>query len=287
MAQDHKFELVFNLISEELREIVESEPDFYDGYKVELTSELLYSKKINFSPKTIYIAVKFLKASTYYNQTSLPVTLSVLAEQNSFVVARTLIMDFITQYNLQKSSDESILQKYETPTVMNNFNEVGNGFRTLFIVSCGFLISENNNPIKNIVYTWQSVETIEGVETTVTHEEVIKPLASGFSLTNNLDSQAFYSTKNLTTSVAQMFTFGITFQTYRFQNSHLFKIIQGMIEGSDSVEGDIKYNYNDTIFDLKLTFRDGSVIRKDMRMVSVNGSQPVDGLPTDSYSFTC
>jgi len=283
MAQDQKFKDVFTLISEEIQSIVNGEPSFYAGYKIELTSELLYSKKIVYQPKTIYIVIKFLRASTYYNQTSLPVNLTVLAEQNSFEVARTLMMDFITTYNLQKDASENILQKYETPVVINNFNEVGNGFRTLFSISCGFLISSNNNPLKSITYKWKD----DIAATTYNKEEIFKPLTSGFDVTNQLDSQGFYASKNLAQSVAQVFSFTVSFQTYRFQGSHLFKVIQGMINGSSSVENDTNYNYNDTIFHLVITFKDNTVIEKDMRLSRMSGAQPVDGLPTDNFVFSC
>ena len=285
MAQDQKFKNVFDLISEEIHSIVASDTSFYAGYTIELTSELVYSKKIKYSPKTIYIVIKFLRASTYYNQTSLPVTLTVLAEQNSFEVARVLMMDFVTTFNLKKDKDENILQKYETPVVVNNFNEVGNGFRSLFSISCGFLISTDNNPITEIVFHWGDGNGTE--ENPLNRQEIIKPLNSTFSIVNQLDSQGFFSSKNLATSVAQVFSFTVTFLTYRFQSSHMFHIILGMVNGNSNVENDINYNFNDTIFNLELHFKDGSSIRKDMRLSNITGTQPVDGLPTDNYSFAC
>ena len=110
---------------------------------------------------------------------------------------------------------------------------------------------------------------------------------SSYELVNQLDSQGFFSSKNLTTSVAQVFSFSISFQTYRFLNSHLFKTALSMINGDDSCENDTNYDYNNTTYHLKITFKDGSVIEKDMKLVRMGGAQPVDGLPTDNWTFAC
>ncbi len=284
MAMEQIFKKVLDLVTSEIQDIVNKEPELYRGYSIEISSELAYAKKITFTPKTIYIAIKFLEANVYFEQTNLPVIIDILAEQNSFEVARTLIMSFIATYNLTNDKEGNILQRYDTPVVLNNFNEIGNGFRTLFSCRGGFLISLNNNPIVNIDYIWETKESDDKI---ISHTESIKPLVSNWHLANQLDSQGFFETKNLTNSIAQVFSFVINFVVYQFSNSHLFNVMLGMLNGDDDVDGDINYNFNDTVFNMVITFKNGKSINKNMKFVRMNASQPIDGLPTDEYSFTC
>ena len=287
MADQKMFNTVLDLITAEIQAVVNANKDFYKGYDIFVSSELIYAKKKEYHPKTIYINVKFLEASLYYGQTNLPVTLNILSEQNSFDVCRTLIMDFVTQFNLQRDSSGDILQRYDTPVVLSNFNEVGTGFRSLFACRGGFLISTDNNPITSIEYVWYSEEEVEGETVRVEHKETIKPLVSSWHVANQLDSQPFYETKNLTTSEAQVVTFAISFNTYQLMDSHMLNTVLGMINGDEEVEGDLDYNYNNTVYHLNITFKSGKSIEKDMRLSQMSASQPIDGLPTDEYSFTC
>ena len=112
-------------------------------------------------------------------------------------------------------------------------------------------------------------------------------MVSNWHLANQLDSQGFFETKNLTNSIAQVFSFVINFVVYQFSNSHLFNVMLGMLNGDDDVDGDINYNFNDTVFNMVITFKNGKSINKNMKFVRMNASQPIDGLPTDEYSFTC
>ena len=116
------------------------------------------------------------------------------------------------------------------------------------------------------------------------------PLHVAFSLTNDLDSQSFYNKGNLSVSVAKVGVFVLSFKTYQFTDSHLFNTVLSIINASDvplDKIADKNYNYNDTTFHLVITFKNGMSIEKDMKLSQVNSSQPLDGLPTSDFSFTC
>lgn len=276
------FDRILVLISKQFNEIVQQKNKKYSGYSLDITSELNYIKPSAYNPNKIYIIVRFSNASLYYNQVSLPISFNILAEQNSFNACRELIFDYVTEFNLAKDETGDIIQRYESPIVLSNFNEIGSGYRSLLSCSGGFLISSDNNTIESINYVWKDSENNEKIEK-------ILPLFVSFNVTNDLDSQPFYQTGNFASSIAKVAVFTLSFSTYQFVDSHLFNTILSIIDIDSNVENDYdkNYNYNDTVFHFIIVFKNGKIIEKDMRLSQMSSSQPLDGLPTSDFTFTC
>lgn len=138
---------ILNMIKTQLLELMDEEYNLYKDYNVIIAKEQDFDKhaKNGLKPKTIYIVIKFGGASINYGQTVLPVTFTVLSEQNKCEIAQTLLTDYVNKYNLESNQDLTIKQVYESPSVSSNFNIVYEGYRSVLNVTAFFVISENAN----------------------------------------------------------------------------------------------------------------------------------------------
>ena len=147
-------EIVINTITQEFQAILNDDPETYKGYGVIITNEQQYIKKQDTNHKKIYIVVKFLQGNKDFGQQRVPFTLNAFGEHNSIKVCQQLMMDFAETNNLLftvTNKDYTLRQTYTGVAVTNNFNEIFDGFRTLFYLSGTFFIGVNSNPITKIV----------------------------------------------------------------------------------------------------------------------------------------
>lgn len=137
---------ILNTISNQLANIVLDNQEYYDGLEIEIEEEQMFvgEKEYN-SPNTVYVIVSFLPAKIDYEQTAIPITIRVVCEQNSFERTRNLFNDYAYKYNLYWNEDKTMQQVYELPSVLSNFNEVYEGFRTTLTMPGAILLAENGN----------------------------------------------------------------------------------------------------------------------------------------------
>lgn len=137
---------IIQMIHSQLTELMEENYNLYKDYDVKIAKEQDFFKhKNDLRAKTIYIVVKFGGASVNFGQTVLPVTFTVLSEQNKCDIAYTLLTDYVNKYNLESNQDLTIKQVYESPSVSSNFNVVYEGYRSIINVTAFFVISKNAN----------------------------------------------------------------------------------------------------------------------------------------------
>lgn len=140
---------ILTIISNELAEIINSKPDMYNGFPIEIAEEQYFYNFKRQEPGKIYIVIKFLDAPLNYEQIILPVHIQAISEQDKLDVCRSLLFEFASKYNLYKNNykeeDKTMQQYYNSPYVLSNFNEVFEGFRSLLFVSGTFLITNNAN----------------------------------------------------------------------------------------------------------------------------------------------
>lgn len=140
---------ILNIITSEIAEIMNSKPEYYGEYSVEISEEQQYYKMNRQDPGKIYIVVKFLDAPLNFEQIIMPINIQAISEQDKLEVCRTLLFEFASKYNLYKMSfedeDQTMQQYYNSPYVLSNFNEIFEGFRSLLFVSGTFLITNNAN----------------------------------------------------------------------------------------------------------------------------------------------
>ena len=130
--QDINYEEVVQLVRNNIASVMED--PYYDGYDIEVTSEIQFLKKKEAYKNRIYIVIKFSPATIFFGQTVLSLTITALSEQNHLFVCQKLLSDYAHKFNLTFDGD-NIQQIYETPTVLLNFNEVYDGFRSVLSMS--------------------------------------------------------------------------------------------------------------------------------------------------------
>ena len=194
---------ILNLIGTQFNEIINTNQDFYNGYSFTITNELQFVKdkknaeKIKNNPKQIFIVVKFLQATINYGQVLMPILINAIAEKNKLDVCYRLLIEFAEKYNLVFNTDKTIKQYYSSPVVLSNFNEIGDGFRSLLTMSGTFQISENSNDF-DVYYK----------------ENIVQAISANGSFDTQLESQAIYGVNDITTSFAKIGTFVINITAY-------------------------------------------------------------------------
>lgn len=122
-------------------------------------------------PNTIYLVVRFLSADIGLTGIKeQPVNIVVMSEQNSLENAKAIMQRFAETYNWKEETvgDTYLKQSYGTPFVLNNFEDVASGFRSVLYLSA----------------TLQLMENVVDVEDLEIDEVSIKPLA--FSINYNM-----------------------------------------------------------------------------------------------------
>lgn len=202
MITDELIELIKRQISYTMQDDLE----YYDGYKVYVSSELQYNKIKNKEKKAIYMVVRFLPASLNFGQKLLPISINAISEKNTVKVCQKLLMDFAEKYNLTVNEDSTIQQVYTSPSVTSNFNEIFDGFRSVLTMSGTYLVTENANPYH-----------LEYFNSEGKYEE-IPAITLSVSFDNSLDMQPFFNSSNFTKSKAKFATLTLNFSIYLTNN---------------------------------------------------------------------
>lgn len=255
-------EQVMELLKRQFAIIMQNDEDYYGNYKVYLSNEQQYVREKSREKDAIYIVVKFMQASLNFGQTILPVTINAIAERNKIEVCQKLLLEFAQEYNLTTDASGTIKQTFTSPANMSSFNEMFDGFRSLFYMSGTFLISSNSNTC------------------TLLHEGAEVPcITFNQSFDVNLDSQAFYSTKNMTSSVAMTGTHTISISTYLIMNDFCNKVIKVMTNADGFPIG--------TGFMFTIQYKNGFKIEnKVYRLVNCSVQQNAGELPMATMTFT-
>ena len=258
---------ILNKVATQLYETMDKNPELYGGYKIYVTKEQQYLvDKPEGKAKEIYVVVHFLEASINFGQTILPFTINVVSEQNSFEVAQQLFLDYALTYNLKQTEDATEQQFYSSPTILNNFNEVYDGFRSLLYLTGSIRIAENSLAIKTI-----EVKNDDG-----TYYEIPK-LASTINGNQQLDSQAFYTTQSNAIAEGKVKAFTLSFTTNLYDKEFYNKVIRLMFG--------MEQNYNDTKFTFKITYTNGLSFEIPMIYVDTTQADSLGQLTAVNLTF--
>lgn len=261
-------EKILGLIATELNTIILGDT-IYNDYQFEITNELQYvNKKKDEFNKKIFIVIKMLPATLNFGQTLLPIILDVVAEKNKIDITKRLLFAFAETYNLEWNSDNTIKQYYSTPTFLSNFNEIGNGYRSLITMQGTLQISENNNPY-TIKYNYTENGTAKKL--------LIETITSGLTYENQLDTQAFFSTSRQTKSRAKVGTFILNFSVYMTNNVFLNKVLD-IVLNTES---------NDFEFSFDIDYKNNKYRHAiPLRLANYTMEQNLGELPVANLSFT-
>lgn len=115
--------------------------DFND-YAIEVFNEQDYAKRRSILPKTITVITRFLASSMLFNAKTQPIQMIIVAEENSIATANSIMSKFCETWNFvtTKENDTAIKHQYSTPVVLNNFNLIGIGLRTVLYIGATLYI---------------------------------------------------------------------------------------------------------------------------------------------------
>lgn len=252
---------IINLIGMQLQKIVDSD-DKYKEYDFTLTNELQFVKdkkngdRLKNNPKQIFIVVKFLPATLNFGQTLMPIIVNAIAEKNKLDICYNLLIEYAESYNLEFNSDETIKQYYSSPSVLSNFNEIGDGYRSLINMTGTFQISENSNSFE-ISYNNTKVQAI----------------SQSISYDVQLESNTFYGKSDRTVSRGRVGTFTLNVTMYLTKD--------GLPDVALKSMGDC-----DTTFDLKITFKNGITLSETCKLANFAFEQNIGELPVCTMTFT-
>lgn len=277
--QNVKYNEIVDIIRNNMAAIMD-EDSFYEGYDIEVTSELQFVKKQEGYRNRIYIVVKFSPATIFFGQTVLSFTVTAISEHNHCYVCQKLLSDYAQKYNLQFEG-EDIQQIYETPSVSLNFNELYEGFAAVMTMGGTFVIATTINR-----FDFYYKRSGEGED-----YEKIDLISSSFNFENNIDSQAFYGTHDIADSIARIGSFSCSFAIYLFTNS---KIINDCLKiVALASENNVPVTNIDSSFDLKIQFKakqgDQFIvppISVKLKLVSFVAENKIGELPILSLAFS-
>ena len=198
------YELIIELIREQL-EIVKAGNDDYSLIDFVVSDEQMFTKLKDKNPKTVYIVVRFSAASINFGQATLPLELSVIGIQNEIKNTQNFLNEFVSKYNLKY--ENNITQLYMTPRASLNFNEVYNGFRTLFSITGTWVIGDNT--IRMAELSYYPLGGVSGEE-----PEIIPVIAYVDITENSLNPQPYPDTHGRTKSYGSFQTFAFTLTLY-------------------------------------------------------------------------
>lgn len=259
---------ILNLIGTGIVNIINSD-EVYKKYTFELTNELQYvNKKKEENPHKIFLVVKLLPATLNFGQTLLPIIIDAVAEKNKLDITRRLLMSFAEMYNLEWNSDQTIKQYYTTPVVLANFQEIGNGYRSLVTMSGTLQICEDAN-FYTLTYNYTEDEQAK--------TESVPMITSGLSFNNQLDTQSFYDTSNITKSKARVGTLVVNFSLYFVNNKLLKKVLDVMTKAIS----------NNTDFNFTIAFKNGTTMSSVlMKLASFSLEENIGEIPVCNLTFT-
>lgn len=209
----------------------------YASINFVVADEQMFAKLKNKSPNTVYIVVRYGKASINFGQATLPLELAVLGMQNEIEKTKDFLNEYVNTYNLLSQND--VTQLYMTPNVSLNFNEVYNGFRTLFSITATFIIGDNTIRLNKLEYVYIK----DGKEV----REDIGVISFNDITENNLNPQPYPDTYGRARSYGNFQAFAFSITTYADASKQFIQDIMRM-------KYDFNSNHQNDTFHFEFTF---------------------------------
>jgi hypothetical protein len=197
--------------------------DFELDYVIKVFDEKSYTDDV-LDPKTITVVIKYLTGTILYTSTILPIQFMVMTEENSIGVAKMLFESYAQTNNFVSVTigNDFVKQAFSTPTIVNNFNGVGLGFRSVMFMNATLTITGNVVDLTDLV--------IDGVST--------KVINASISYNADPDNQPFPNDK-LNTSIKRFANFMLSVQL-PYTNSVFCKKVVDIMRGD--VSGNTKFS---------------------------------------------
>lgn len=277
------YDAIINLIEEQFATVKARNTDF-SSINFVVADEQSFVKIKDKNPKYLYIVVRFSPASINFGQATLPLEFVVAGVQNETRLTQAFLNAFVNAYNLKDEND--VTQLYMTPRVSLNFNDVYNGFRSLFSVSGTWLIGDNTIRLSDLMFYVNG--GIEGEE-----PEHIKVLTYNSTGEGSLNPQPYPDTKGRTKSYGSFETFAFSIVIYPDGSKKFVqKLFQYQFDFSKSHQNDdfafrLKFNNMDLDFENpnEHTLRDITDL-KNFKCKAIDYNFKIGDIPAINATFT-
>lgn len=238
-----------------------------DEINIYAAIEQNFAKMEQLNPNDIFIVIKYLSSSIQYYAETMPIQILVLTEENSMEKARMLLNKFTVDYNWKVITDDSIYvkQQYSSPVVLNNYVEVGVGYRSVLYVTGTLYIMEDIADVKKV--------TIDNKE--------ITPLSFNVSYSMSTNTQQLADVY-IASSVKTVSTFAITMMIPMFESDLVDKVLNILDELNDTTNS-VEYNGNNVF---AVSFKSGNkTISKNMKLISAQITSAPNEVPSLQLGF--
>lgn len=250
--------------------IIQSQFDQVSGGRVFVVDEQAFAKLSGEDISGRMIAVvRVGSATANYGQVALPVSITLMGLKNEIAFSKSIATEYALRFNLKTPTPEAnYLQFYNTPSVVQNFNQAGDGYSSLLSMSGYFLFGGTTNYITSITYS-----PGEGEE-----DETIPFVSAQLNLTIANNTQPIPSANGLAQSIAQYGILSFSFSAY-LNGGALVSSLFDLIASPSEAKVDAEYEFT-------ITLLDGTEITKGFRLVSFAPSQALGSLPVYACGFT-
>lgn len=262
-------EKIMELIKREIT--IVSRKEEYDGYKIFIANEQQFAKLKNKESNAIYLVVKFMQASLNYGQTLLPATITAVSENNKSEIVQKLLLDFAETYNLTTNDDSDITQAFTSPVAIQNFAEIYSGYRSVYQISCSFLVVENANPY----------EVMFRNENTSSNGEKIPAISVAVDWSNQLETQPYFNSENFTRSTGKYATLTVSITLNLTRNEFCGDILAVIYKDFEKCPKGV-----DTEFGLLIKHLDGTKFLGNFKLVNVSTQKNVGEIQPIVATFT-
>ena len=237
-----------------------------DPVNISVANEQNFAKIEKLEPNNIYVVIKYLSSDIQYYTETMPLQILVLSEQNSLDKAKLIMNKFANENNWQVLVENGtyIKQQYNSPVVLNNYVELGFGYRSVLYVTGTLSIMENVVDVTDVKID----------------EDDVKPLAFNMSYSMSTNTQQLPS-EEIASSMKTVSTFAITMTIPMIASDLVTKIMEIIDEQED---GNVSF---DISFDCGLYNQDESAhpITKTMRLISAQVTTAPNQVPGLQLGF--
>ena len=314
---------IVEIIGEQLQVVwdalKETNPDLIGAVKgIEVSDEQSFNKKQDeqkLEQGFVYIVVRFGAGSINYGSSVTPISLYVLGTANKVKPTQLLLSVFASSWTTKNLGqdlevvDNSMLQVWNTPEVVTNFNEIYADFRNLFRLTGNIVVGPAAVRVGELTYYYDEYNT--QTSAWVEKEEKVSIMSFSDGFRSSLDTQPFGNTFGFAQSEVNFSTYTFAISTYLLDN-HLSALILSMRgfrnrsgsgigaisaqnyfkgEPNDKVKIKIKFtngfdnvpgtNESATTYDPLL----GSTLFDYFKIVDSQIGQEIAGIPTLSITF--
>ena len=235
-----------------------------------ISEEQNFAKMDKLEPNNVYVVVKYLSSSIEYYAETMPIQILVLSEQNSLDKAQMIMNKFANDNNWQLIIKDGthIKQQYNSPVVLNNYVEVGYGYRSVLYVTGTLYIMEN---------------VIDVTDVTIDSEE-LKPLSFNISYSMSTNTQQL-TIEEIASSLKTVSTFAITMTIPMREvkdSPGLITNVMKIINETETGNKAFSVSFNCGLYD---TNGDAVAITKTMRLISAQIITAPNQIPSIQLGF--